>query len=69
MREVNRLRAALLGLARQHTDTIIPGYSFGQHAQPMTLCHLWLSRVAAIDARLAHAARKLDDAVDDIIGT
>jgi argininosuccinate lyase len=43
---VNRLRRALLGLARQHTDTILPGYSFGQHAQPMTLAHLYLSWVA-----------------------
>ena len=43
---VNRLRRVLLGLARQHTDTILPGYSFGQHAQPMTLAHLYLSWVA-----------------------
>ena len=43
---VNRLRRVLLGLARRHTDTILPGYSFGQHAQPMTLAHLFLSWVA-----------------------
>jgi argininosuccinate lyase len=43
---VNRLRRLLLDLARQHTDTIMPGYSFGQHAQPMTLAHLWLSWAA-----------------------
>ena len=43
---VNRLRRVLVGLARQHTDTILPGYSFGQHAQPMTLAHLWLSWAA-----------------------
>jgi argininosuccinate lyase len=43
---VNRLRRVLLGLARQHTGTILPGYSFGQHAQPMTLAHLYLSWVA-----------------------
>src|SRR2546430_6192377 len=36
----------MFGLARQHTDTIRPGYSFGQHAQPMTLAHLWLSGAA-----------------------
>src|SRR2546430_16230532 len=36
----------MFGLARQHTDTILPGYSFGQHAQPMTLAHLWLSWAA-----------------------
>ncbi len=43
---VNRLRRLLLDLAPQHTDTILPGYSFGQHAQPMTLAHLWLSWAA-----------------------
>src|SRR6266540_129580 len=43
---VNRLRGVLLDLARRHTDVILPGYSFGQHAQPMTLAHLWLSWAA-----------------------
>jgi argininosuccinate lyase len=40
MRGVNDLRRTLLDLARGQTDTILPGYSFGQHAQPMTLAHL-----------------------------
>ena len=48
MRGVNRLRRTLIDLARQHTDTIMPGYSFGQHAQPLTLAHLWLSWVATL---------------------
>ncbi len=46
MDAVNRLRRQLVSLARQHTETILPGYSFGQHAQPMTLAHLWLSWAA-----------------------
>jgi argininosuccinate lyase len=48
MRAVNRLRRVLIELARQHTDTILPGYSFGQHAHPMTLAHFWLSWVATL---------------------
>jgi len=48
MRAVNRLRHVLIDLARQHTDTILPGYSFGQQAQPMTLAHLWLSWAATL---------------------
>src|SRR6266404_6052583 len=48
---VNKVRRVLIRLARQHTDTILPGYSFGQHAQPMTLAHLWLSWAANL-ARL-----------------
>ncbi|HYC46407.1 MAG TPA: argininosuccinate lyase [Burkholderiales bacterium] len=48
MRAVNGLRRTLIGLAREHTDTILPGYSFGQQAQPMTLAHLWLSWAATL---------------------
>ena len=48
MRAVNRLRRVLIGLAREHTGTIVPGYSFGQQAQPMTLAHLWLSWTATL---------------------
>jgi argininosuccinate lyase len=48
MRNINLLRRVLIGLARNHTDTILPGYSFGQQAQPMTLGHLWLSWAATL---------------------
>jgi len=48
MRGINRLRRVLIDLSRRHTDTIMPGYSFGQHAQPMTLAHLWLSWAATL---------------------
>src|SRR5688572_4133397 len=48
MRAVNQLRRTLIELARNHTGTILPGYSFGQHAQPMTLGHLWLSWAATL---------------------
>ncbi len=48
MRAVNQLRRVLIELARSHTATILPGYSFGQHAQPMTLAHLWLSWAATL---------------------
>jgi argininosuccinate lyase len=58
MHGVNRLRRVLLDLARRHTDTILPGYSFGQHAQPMTLAHLWLSWAATLgrDFQRLHGA-------------
>ncbi|MGE4239801.1 lyase family protein [Ramlibacter sp.] len=49
MGAMNRLRRTLIQLARQHTDTILPGYSFGQHAQPMTLAHFYLSWVATLE--------------------
>jgi argininosuccinate lyase len=56
MRAINRLRRTLLDLARRHTDSILPGYSFGQHAQPMTLAHLWLSWVATLARDFARHA-------------
>ena len=60
MRAVNALRRVLIDLAREHTDTIMPGYSFGQHAQPMTLGHLWLSWAATLarDFERLHGAYK-----------
>ncbi|MGH8619292.1 MAG: argininosuccinate lyase [Burkholderiales bacterium] len=48
MRGINRMRRVLIDLARKHMDTILPGYSFGQQAQPMTLGHLWLSWAATL---------------------
>jgi argininosuccinate lyase len=60
LRAVNRLRRVLIDLARRHTDTILPGYSFGQHAQPMTLAHLWLSWAATLarDFDRVHGAHR-----------
>ena len=63
MEAVNRLRPVLVRLARAHTDTILPGYSFGQHAQPMTLAHLWLSWAATLARdfdRLRGAFRRIN---------
>jgi len=48
MRGINQMRRVLIDLARNHMDTILPGYSFGQQAQPMTLGHLWLSWAATL---------------------
>jgi argininosuccinate lyase len=63
MEAVNRLRPVLVRLAREHTETILPGYSFGQHAQPMTLAHLWLSWAATLARdfdRLRGAFRRIN---------
>ncbi len=63
IRATNRLRGVLIELARRNTDTILPGYTFGQQAQPMTLAHLWLSWVATLGRdfdRLAGAFRRVN---------
>ena len=43
-------RAALLALAAQHTDTIMPGYTHGQHAQPSSFAH-WATLFEEVFAR------------------
>lgn len=49
MLALNRLRRVLIDLAAERSDIIMPGYSFGHHAQPMTVAHLLLSWVATLE--------------------
>ena len=63
MRGVNAMRRVLLDLVPQTTDAIMPGYSFGQHAQPLTLAHLYLSWAATLERdfdRLAGCYRRIN---------
>jgi argininosuccinate lyase len=39
LEEVARFRQALLSLAGRHLKTLMPGYTYMQHAQPITLAH------------------------------
>lgn len=52
------LRATVLKLAGQHVDTIMPGYTHTQHAQPITLAYylLTVADVLARDHRRLRAA-------------
>jgi argininosuccinate lyase len=58
MAGLDSLRAALLDFARQHVETVMPGYTHTQPAQPTTLAHY----VAAVLSFLARDARRLRDA-------
>jgi len=59
------LRRVLLGRAREHVDTVLPGYTHLQRAQPVRLAHHWLAfvemlgrdaeRLADLDRRLARS--------------
>ena len=51
------LRAALIDLAEKHADTIMPGYTHLQVAQPVTFGH----HLLAYEAMLARDAERLDD--------
>lgn len=48
MEEVHDLVAALSGTASKHHDTIMPGYTHTQHAQPTTLAHHLLAHASAL---------------------
>jgi len=43
MKAINEFRDALLKVAAKHVDTVMPGYTHGQHAQPITLGHQLLA--------------------------
>ena len=57
------LRAALLGVAGAHVETVMPGYTHLQRAQPVTLAHHLLAYVAMFerdDERFAQARARAD---------
>lgn len=56
-------RAALLDLANEHVETLMPGYTHGQQAQPITLGHYFLAFVHQQERdfeRLEAAYRRLN---------
>jgi argininosuccinate lyase len=46
---VLRMRQVLIGVAEEHIDTVMPGYTHAQHAQPTTYGHMLLSWVAVLE--------------------
>jgi len=47
-RGIHELRSILVERAREHLDTILPGYTHLQRAQPIRLAHHWLAHVEAL---------------------
>ncbi|RYE87359.1 MAG: argininosuccinate lyase, partial [Myxococcales bacterium] len=63
-RAVANLRRAILDQAAQHVDTLLPGYTHLQRAQPVRLAHhllAWSEMLERDSGRLADAARRLDE--------
>lgn len=61
--EYRRLLQGLLGLAEQHTDTIMPGFTHLQTAQPVTFGHhvmAWFEMLLRDLDRLADTRRRLN---------
>ena len=52
--EIIALREVILQLAEQHTETIMPAYTWFQAAQPTTLAHDLLHIVEGFEANFAH---------------
>ncbi|MBI4511867.1 MAG: argininosuccinate lyase [Deltaproteobacteria bacterium] len=64
MLELDNLRRALLAQARAHVDTLVPGYTHLQRAQPIRLAHHLLAYVAMFGrdrARMEDAAKRADE--------
>src|SRR6185369_12360147 len=60
---IDDLRRALLGQARAHVDTLMPGYTHLQRAQPVRLAHHLLAYDAMLErdrGRIADAAKRAD---------
>lgn len=49
MNNVNNLRRVLIDIAKQHLDTVLPGYTHAQHAQPTTYGHQLMSWVSVLE--------------------
>jgi len=63
MDRVNRLRGLVLDLATRYAETVMPGYTHGQQAQPTTLGHwyaMWAAVLARSFERLAQAYRRIN---------
>jgi argininosuccinate lyase len=63
VRSIGRLHESLLGIAERHVETIIPGYTHLQRAQPVTLAHHLMAYIAMLERdveRFAQAGDRCD---------
>src|SRR3984893_6642577 len=60
---LKKLQKALLGLAEEHVDHVMPGYTHLQRAQPILLAHYLLGQIEAFgrDAERLHNCRQRTD--------
>ena len=61
--ELNRLQTAILDLAEQHADTIMPGFTHLQVAQPITFGHhlmAWFEMLSRDSERLADCHKRIN---------
>jgi argininosuccinate lyase len=64
MQALNELRRVLLVLAEEHVETVMPGYTHAQHAQPTTFGHYLAGVAEALEtdfARLEDTWKRLNE--------
>lgn len=49
LNSLNKLRESLIRMAEENLDTVMPGYTHGQHAQPFTFGHYIMSMLCAFE--------------------
>ena len=57
LKQVNEVRAAMLELGERHADTLVPAYTNGVQAQPVTFGHL----MSGYEAALCRSAQRVAD--------
>jgi argininosuccinate lyase len=63
IREMNLLRGEISKIGQQHTETLMPGYTHVQHAQPTTLGHFFACVAEALEtdcARIKNAFERVN---------
>ncbi|MCC7535527.1 MAG: argininosuccinate lyase [Deltaproteobacteria bacterium] len=63
-RRIDALESVLVERAREHVDTLLPGYTHLQRAQPIRLAHhlhAWVEMLDRDAARLRDAARRMNE--------
>jgi len=57
MSALNGLRRAILDLAGSHLESLMPGYAYGRHGQPVTLGHVLAAWAAVFERDFERAAQ------------
>ncbi|MBA3581517.1 MAG: argininosuccinate lyase [Gammaproteobacteria bacterium] len=63
LQQINRLQQGLIGLAEQHADTIMPGFTHLQTAQPVTFGHhvlAWFEMLVRDQQRLIDCRKRVN---------
>jgi argininosuccinate lyase len=55
MNGINRFREAILNMAEQNLDVVMPGYTGSQHAQPVTLGHQLMAWASVLERHFQRA--------------